>query len=285
MYRLTLCRRRWSGSCSIPANPSARYPVDQQVASFDQSVTLPIDGDACPAHHIRMPIDALHAQALEPRKRIREGLSWKSYHKHRYFILFYTLLFALVAMPVAAFAGWDARAIEVLLGLVLLTAIMPLGSKKSRFIVLAGIMLVLAARPVTQGLNNEGLSDTALGLWALVGLSAAAGALRFMLTAEEIASEHIYAALSAYLLAGVFFGMAYWVIEQIWPGSFGGPAGFTRETAVYFSFVTLASLGYGDFLPTNDLTRGLVVFEVVGGQLFLAVMVARLIGLYTDQRE
>jgi hypothetical protein len=43
----------------------------------------------------------------------------------------------------------------------------------------------------------------------------------------------------------------------------------------------LATLGYGDFLPKTDMARGLVVFEVIGGQLFLAVMVARLIGLYT----
>ena len=69
------------------------------------------------------------------------------------------------------------------------------------------------------------------------------------------------------------------------PGSFAGPSDFTRESAVYFSFVTLATLGCEDFLPQNDMTRGFVVFEVIGGQLFLAVMVARLIGLYTSERK
>jgi hypothetical protein len=139
---------------------------------------------------------------------------------------------------------------------------------------------------VAAEIQNSRASDVALGLWAVIGLLAAAGALRFVIAAEKVSGEHIYAALSAYLLAGLFFGMTYWVIELSWPGSFGGPSEFNRESAIYFSFVTLASLGYGDFLPKTDMARGLVVFEVVGGQLFLAVMVARLISLYVgDQRS
>src|SRR4029453_5872531 len=54
--------------------------------------------------------------------------------------------------------------------------------------------------------------------------------------------------------------------------------------AVYYSFVTLATLGYGDYLPRTDLARGLAQFEVIGGQLFLAVMVARLIGLFAPSK-
>lgn len=215
----------------------------------------------------------------------REHRLWRFYHAHRYAILFYTLLFTLVAMPVTAFAGWDAEAIEFLLGATLLTAVMPLGNPRTRLIILGGILLLLAARPVAAEINDQRLSDTALRLWAIIGLLAAAGALRFVLKADQIKTEHIYAALSAYLLAGIFLGMAYWMIEQAWPGSFEGPSQFTRESAVYFSFVTIATLGYGDFLPKTDMARGLVVFEVIGGQLFLAVMVARLIGLYIGDRK
>jgi voltage-gated potassium channel Kch len=51
-------------------------------------------------------------------------------------------------------------------------------------------------------------------------------------------------------------------------------------SAIYFSFVTLATLGYGDIVPRSDLARGLAIVEGVGGQLFLAVMVARLVSLY-----
>jgi len=209
----------------------------------------------------------------------------RHYNDHRYEALFYALLFTLVAMPIATFSRWGANVIELLFGATLLAAVMPLGSKRSRRFLIAAVVVVLLARPVATETNLIGVSEMALGLWAAVGLLAAAGALHFVLNAEDIAAEHVYAALSAYLLAGIFFGVTYWAIEVAWPGGFTGPSPFTRESAVYFSFVTLATLGYGDFLPKNDMTRGLVVFEAIGGQLFLAVMVARLIGLYTSKRK
>jgi voltage-gated potassium channel len=117
-------------------------------------------------------------------------------------------------------------------------------------------------------------------MWTIVGLFAAAGALRFAMHTRLVDTEHLYAALSAYLLAGIFLGHFYWVLEQIWPGSFTPAGDFSRVSAIYFSFVTLATLGYGDIVPRTDVARGLAIVEGVGGQLFLAVLVARLVSLY-----
>ena len=210
---------------------------------------------------------------------------WENYGSHRYAILFFTLLFTLAVSPLAAALGWSVRAMEILLGVSLIAAVMPHASGRTRIIFFGGLVILLAARGVATETHQQALSDTTLGLWAAIGLLAAAGALRFVLRAGKITSEHIFAALSAYLLAGLFFGMAYWGLELVMPGSFGGPSDFTRESAIYFSFVTLATLGYGDFLPKTDMMRGLVVFEVIGGQLFLAVMIARLVGLSAGGSE
>ncbi|MCL6698176.1 potassium channel family protein [Sphingomonas sp. NSE70-1] len=219
------------------------------------------------------------------RSNLGESRFWTRYNRHRYQILFFTLLFTLAAMPIATFFQWGSTAIELLFGAILMAAVMPLGTPRRRRMLIIVVVVVLLARPVATEADLDKVSETALGLWALVGLLAAAGALRFVLKADQIGGEHVFAALSAYLLAGVFFGVTYWAIEVALPGSFAGPSDFSRESAVYFSFVTLATLGYGDFLPKTDMTRGIVVFEVIGGQLFLAVMVARLIGLYTDTRK
>jgi hypothetical protein len=105
------------------------------------------------------------------------------------------------------------------------------------------------------------------------------------MTSEVVSSETIYAALGTYLLAGVFFGQLYWSLESAAPGSFVGPDPFSDTRAVYYSFVTLATLGYGDYVPRTDLARGLATFEVIGGQLYLAALVARLIGMFAESRS
>ena len=54
---------------------------------------------------------------------------------------------------------------------------------------------------------------------------------------------------------------------------------------MYFSFVTLATLGYGDIVPRTEVAQGLAIVEGVGGQLFLAVLIARLVSLYARGKE
>ena len=156
------------------------------------------------------------------------------------------------------------------------------GSRAILFVVLIAAWL---ARPLTVWLDHPVFSAMTLGIWTVIGLFAAAAALRFAMRATEVDAEHLYAALSAYLLAGIFFAVSYWALEQIVPGTFVGGGNFSRMSAIYFSFVTLATLGYGDIVPRSDIARGLAIVEGVGGQLFLAVLVARLVSLYVRRRD
>ena len=143
----------------------------------------------------------------------------------------------------------------------------------------------MGGKAATIWLHDPVLAAITLGMWTIVGLLAAASALRFVIRATLVRKEHLYAALSAYLLAGIFLGHFYWALEQIWPGSFAFSGDFSRVSALYFSFVTLSMLGYGDILPRSDVARGLAIVEGVGGQLFLAVLVARLVSLYARGKE
>lgn len=63
--------------------------------------------------------------------------------------------------------------------------------------------------------GHEGLSIASLVLWAGIALYAVFNALRFALRSTAITPEHLYAALSAYLLVGVFLGVLYWSVEQV----------------------------------------------------------------------
>jgi voltage-gated potassium channel len=209
----------------------------------------------------------------------------RAYLRQRYTILFYTLLLTMVAAPIFAALEFSGNLIELLLAANLLAALLPVSAGKGRSVLLALMTLVWLARLVTAWLEHPALSAMTLGIWTVIGLLAAAAALRFAMRAASVDAEHLYAALSAYLLAGIFFGLFYWVLEQSWPGTFASAGRFSRMSALYFSFVTLATLGYGDIVPRADVARGLAIVEGVGGQLFLAVMVARLVSLYGRGQE
>jgi voltage-gated potassium channel len=212
----------------------------------------------------------------------RDALAY-AYFRKRYAILFYTLLFTLVASPVVAAFELSGTFIDIFLGANLLAAAIPAHAGLQRQFFLAAIVIAWLARSAMVWFDHPSIAAVILGFWTLIGFSTAATALGFAMRARHVDSEHLYAALSAYLLVGVFFGLFYWVIEHAVPGTFNAGAGFSRMSAIYFSFVTLATLGYGDIVPRSDVARGLAILEGVGGQLFLAVLVARLVSLYSTR--
>ena len=222
---------------------------------------------------------------VQARRRIGDNVLWRGYARHRYAFLFYALLLMLVATPLAAAFGLSQTVIRLLLGFALIAAVMPNETRQNRYGLLAVMVLIIVVRMASERHDVPISSGSMLGVFGLIGLLAAGAALRVVVSAREVDSEVIYAALGTYLLAGIFFGQLHLSVETYWPGSYTGPSDFNEVSALYFSFVTLATLGYGDFLPKSDMARGLVVFEVIGGQLYLAVMVARLIGLFPGSRK
>jgi hypothetical protein len=222
---------------------------------------------------------------VQARRPIRESHFWQAYNESRYAILFYALLLTLFVIPAATTIGLPAFVLKLLLAASLFAAVMPNATPNSRYLFLAAAIALVVASLVTEAGYLPVNSGLALALGGLVGLLAAAGALRFTVKSRVVNSETVYAALSTYLLAGLFFGQIYWAIENIRPGSLTGPDPVTEVVTIYYSFVTLATLGYGDYLPRTDIARGIATFEVIGGQLFLAVMVARLIGAFGSAED
>jgi Ion channel len=208
-----------------------------------------------------------------------------TYLRNRYRILFYTVLLTLVSVPILSAFKFRGILIESFLAANLLAAIMPVNGVRRRPYLLLGLVAAWLLRLFTAWLAHPTLSAITLAVWTVIGLLAAAAALRFAMNASRVDSEHLHAALSAYLLAGIYFGLLYWVLEQTSPGTFSASSHFSQAGAIYFSFVTLATLGYGDIAPHGDIARGIAIIEGVGGQLFLAVLVARLVSLYSKPAD
>jgi len=82
------------------------------------------------------------------------------------------------------------------------------------------------------------------------------------------------------------WAFVYSVLESIHPGSFATGEGQIeggRRLYIYYSFVTITTLGYGDITPTTDLASTFSFLEAVIGQLYLAVLIARLVGVHIAQ--
>jgi hypothetical protein len=126
--------------------------------------------------------------------------------------------------------------------------------------------------------TGEGAAD----LWkALVLLLTAVLIVRRVLVMPSVTIQSIYGAVSAYMIVGLMFASCYAAIDHL-----GGPPFFadnqpaSSQTFQYFSFVTLTTLGYGDFTAIGNGGRAVAVLEALAGQVFLATLVARLVSAY-----
>ena len=177
--------------------------------------------------------------------------------------------------------GWP---VELLYLMNLTAAAVGLDSSRGRRWAMVVVTLTAAFRILGRWFNLEAASELATTLFVGVVALAAITSLRFAFQPGHADRERLGAALSTYLLAGHMFGVCYWQVQQLRAGTFatsGAPVvvgALDLSTCVYFSFVTLATLGYGDIVPLTPTARGLAVSEAIIGQLYLAVLVARLVG-------
>ena len=114
--------------------------------------------------------------------------------------------------------------------------------------------------------------------------------LKRIITAKEVVLDVVFGSVAVYLLFGIVMAMGFQLVDTLNPGTViesvtaevtGRGGDFTEF--LYFSFVTLTSVGYGDLSPLEDTARSLAMFEGVMGQLYMAILVARLVGIHIAQ--
>ena len=110
--------------------------------------------------------------------------------------------------------------------------------------------------------------------------------LIFIYSHKEVTRDLIVGAAVVYLLMALMWTFIFVVVETLHPGSFNLPGGVDIEATrhfLYYSFVTLTTLGYGDITPITTMARSLCILEAVIGQLYLVVQVAWLVGVHVSQ--
>lgn len=111
--------------------------------------------------------------------------------------------------------------------------------------------------------------------------------LRDIYRKEKVTADSICGALCGYVLLGLAFGHLFWLVEAVKPGSFRLSSDLVAQfqddnlrypLLTYFSFVTLTTAGYGDIVPAHSSSRWLAAVEAILGQLYLACLIAELVG-------
>lgn len=102
---------------------------------------------------------------------------------------------------------------------------------------------------------------------------------------KEVDIDVIAGAASVYLLMAIMWAFIYGLIEKIHPGSFAvsGTLQASSKLFLYYSFVTITTLGYGDITPLTEIANSASILEAVVGQLYLVIQVARLVGMHVSQ--
>jgi hypothetical protein len=181
---------------------------------------------------------------------------------------------------------------SVLLSLVLLAAVVAVADRKGVF-----FMALLLIIPAVGGrwINHFWPELVPAPVFLTAGLILIAfvveNLLRFVLRAPSVNVEVLCASISAYLMLGLMWTMAYWLVDQLTPGgafSFNTSAGarsMNGFNALYFSFITLSTVGYGDITPVSKIARWLAAMEAMTGLLYVAVLIARLVALYSSPKS
>jgi len=190
----------------------------------------------------------------------------------------------------------ESAAINLLANLVysllLLTGVVAL----TRHRVIQGVFAVVVVLVVSVRLGRLVFGGTWLGGWDIFLSLVASLAFAFVVLGHvykegQVTSHRIQGAIAAYLLLAMAFSLAYFLIEFMMPGSFQHQSRAmllddqSWKIFYYFSITTLTTLGYGDMTPIQPVARNLAMIEALVGQLYPAILLARLVSLHTQTRH
>lgn len=202
-----------------------------------------------------------------------------------WFYLFHALIFLLILYPYLE-TGRDESVsgyFILLNSLVVITIVYTVSYQVYQFVIGVALAIPVLALNWFALMDDYTIAFCIFNI--LLYLFAILMIIKHLFSREEVDIENIFGTVSLYLLIGLGWANLYQLIELIYPNSFsldlhtGAYPVINWSEFIYFSFTTLTTLGYGDIVPINDYSRSIAILESVTGVIFLAVLVARTIGL------
>ena len=231
------------------------------------------------------------AGASPPDTRIEQMLDRVGMQGYRYGVLLVMILTSLVFQLAAPDADWARLVTIVIQGLTLLTAL--LASRVHHWVLRVATMAVCAAVVASAaaliGFGTLGPTAARLITALMVALAPVSIARGLLLDFKErgISMHTMFGVLCVYLLIGSLFAFVYGIVSSIGSEPFFAQHGDvdTSQNFLYFSFVTMTTVGYGDLTAATSLGRSLANAEALIGQIYLVTVVATIVGGLGSRRQ
>ena len=207
----------------------------------------------------------------------------------RFSFLLSSLLFFLVIYPFFMEHSLGSLLLDLLLSIILVSGMYTIAEEKSTlYVALPLVGLTLASRWLG---HFDEQYELLLGFGYFFGMTfflwTTVLTLVYIAREREVTANTIYAALSAFLLMALSWAFGFSLLELLQPGSFNFPDKpaqaeghhFILARLIYFSHVTITTVGYGDITPKSFPARNLSNVEAIMGQIYMTVLVARLVSL------
>jgi len=199
-----------------------------------------------------------------------------------YLVLLWTLGALLLLRPMIEEFGKFPWLLPLSFSVVML-AIVSLVSNRRHHVIVVGILALIAVVGEWSRLTDYGLNQVIPGLAGMIAFIWIAVVLAkdVFRDRETVSADVIYGGINVYLLAAIAFAAAYKVQLLLVPDSISGLAAEpTISDTLYYSFITMTTLGYGDITPVSANARMLASTEAVFGQLYIAVLLAKLVATH-----
>ena len=216
----------------------------------------------------------------------------KAWYLSPYFVLALTLMLITIVYPLAQARSSTLLHDTVISG-VLISALYAVNDKKIIFRILAVLLLPMLVSNWTLGNDYNTVLVKVSAILTMAYLCVTLGAvLAHVIVAREIDANMIFGSIAVYLLVGIIVALVLLYLHNTNPGTVLGslnntdPWGGSNDNLavlLYFSMITLTSVGYGDMVPAGPAAKRVAMFTGVFGQLYVAILVAKLVGIYTAQ--
>ncbi|KTD78755.1 ion channel [Legionella waltersii] len=208
------------------------------------------------------------------------------FNKYRFFCLFVLLVTSCLFKAFSAQFGLLDH-FDIIFGVLIVANLFIIGNQEKYLYSFVVLILVIVVLLHVLGIYFDNQIIYGFRLFFVIGFLSVMTLLCFYYTAQDqtISITTLFGSISVYLFIGLIFSYIYLFVELLSPNSFSGFADGGEVKSMYFSFITLTTVGFGEIIPIKPIAQTLTWLESFTGQIYLAVIIGLMIGRYVAEKQ